>query len=274
MFTHPQMNPIALSLGEIPLPFSDNSLPLDIHWYSLMYLVAFGLGWFMARWRAARPASGWRPQEVDDVVFYLILGVILGGRLGYVLFYQFEAFLQNPLMLIQLWNGGMSFHGGFIGVLVAFWYFARKSGRRFLQVSDFLAPFFPIGMGAVRFGNFVNGELWGRVTDVPWAMVYPFVDDQPRHPNQIYQILGEGVILFLIIWVYSRRPRPVGAVTGLFGLCYGIYRFVVEFFRQPDGHLGFIAFEWMTMGQLLSIPMVIIGALILWVSLHQSSRAT
>lgn len=261
MFQYPNIDPVAVSLG-----------PLKIHWYGITYLVAFVVGWALASYRAGKPQSGWKSSEVGDVVFYIALGVILGGRLGSILFYNFSGFLQDPLMLLRIWEGGMSFHGGFLGVLVAFYLYARNTGRTFFEVADFLAPMFPIGLGAGRIGNFINGELWGRVTDVPWSMVYPHVDGQPRHPNQIYQFIGEGIILFLIVWIYSRKPRPTMAVSGLFVLCYGIYRFLIEFVREPDKEIGFIAFNWLTMGQVLSLPMVLIGALVMYVAYRNMAK--
>ncbi|MBX2879180.1 MAG: prolipoprotein diacylglyceryl transferase [Granulosicoccus sp.] len=256
MLTYPNIDPVALSLG-----------PLKIHWYGITYLVAFVGGWWLARYRARKPGSGWTEDEVADVVFYIALGVIVGGRVGSVLFYNTDQFLQNPLIIFQIWNGGMSFHGGFLGVIVAFYLYARKTGRSFFQVADFLAPMFPLGLGAGRIGNFINGELWGRVTDVPWGMIVPaFQDGLPRHPNQLYQFFCEGVILFAIVWFFSRKPRPTMAVSGMFVLCYGIYRFLIEFVRQPDEHLGFVAFDWMTMGQVLSLPMIIVGGALLFLS--------
>lgn len=263
MLTYPQIDPVALSLG-----------PVKIHWYGLTYLVGFVGGWYLARRRASRPNSGWNPDEIGDLVFYIALGVILGGRIGSILFYNFEEFSQDPLMLLRIWEGGMSFHGGFIGVLVAFWLYARNTGRRFFEVADFLAPVFPVGLGAGRIGNFINGELWGRVTDVPWGMVFPHVDSQARHPNQLYQFFFEGVVLFAIMWIYSSKPRPTMAVSGLFGVAYGIYRFMIEFVREPDAHLGFIAFDWLTMGQLLSLPMIIIGALLMIMAYRKGEVAT
>ena len=261
MLTFPNIDPVALSLG-----------PVKIHWYGLMYLIAFVAGWWLARLRARQPGSGWNEDEVADVVFYIALGVILGGRIGSILFYNFSAFTEDPLMLLRIWEGGMSFHGGFIGVVIAFFLYARNTNRSFFQVADFLAPMFPLGLGAGRVGNFINGELWGRVTDVPWGMVFPGAGDAPRHPNQIYQFLGEGVILFIIVWVYSSKPRPTMAVSGLFCIVYGIYRFLVEFVREPDAHLGFIAFDWLTMGQLLSLPMVLIGLLLMWLAHTDTTR--
>lgn len=255
MLQYPQIDPVAIELG-----------PLAIHWYGITYLVAFLAGWWLAKYRASQPNSGWKPDEIGDVVFYIVLGVVVGGKLGSALFYQTEALLSNPLQTLNPMNGGMSFHGGFIGVLVAFWLYGRTTKRTFFEVADFIAPAFPIGLGAGRVGNFINGELWGRVTDVPWAMVYPHVGPEPRHPNQIYQIIGEGIILFLIVWWFSSKPRPRMAVSGVFVLCYGIYRFLVEFVREPDGHLGFVALDWLTMGQILSLPMVLFGATLLYLA--------
>ncbi|MCL4153966.1 UNVERIFIED_CONTAM: hypothetical protein GTU68_001307 [Idotea baltica] len=253
MLQYPQIDPVAIELG-----------PLAIHWYGITYLVAFLAGWWLAKYRAAKPNSGWDPDEIGDIVFYIVLGVIIGGKLGSALFYQTEELFSNPLQTLNPMNGGMSFHGGFVGVLVAFWLYGLATKRTFFQVADFIAPAFPIGLGAGRVGNFINGELWGRVTDVPWGMVFPHVDNQVRHPNQIYQIIGEGIILFLLVWWFSSKPRPRMAVSGFFALCYGIYRFLVEFVREPDGHLGFIALDWLTMGQVLSVPMIVIGAALLF----------
>jgi len=255
MLQYPEINPVAIELG-----------PLAIHWYGITYLVAFLAGWWLARYRASKPDSGWLPDEIGDIVFYIVLGVVVGGKLGSAVFYQTEALIADPLRTLNPMNGGMSFHGGFIGVLVAFWLYGRKTGRSFFQVADFIAPAFPIGLGAGRVGNFINGELWGRVTDVPWGMVFPHVGPEPRHPNQLYQIVGEGIILFLLVWIYSSKPRPTMAVSGFFAFCYGIYRFLVEFVREPDAHLGFVALDWLTMGQILSVPMILIGALLMYLA--------
>ncbi len=262
MLQYPQIDPVAVQLG-----------PVAIHWYGLTYLFAFLAGWWLAKYRASRPGSGWQPAEIGDIVFYIVLGVVIGGKLGSALFYQTEQLLSDPLRTLNPMNGGMSFHGGFLGVLVAFWLYGRSTNRTFFQVADFIAPAFPIGLGAGRVGNFINGELWGRVTDVPWAMVYPHVDSQPRHPNQIYQIIGEGVILFLLVWWFSSKPRPRMAVSGFFVMCYGIYRFLVEFVREPDGHLGFIALDWLTMGQVLSVPMILVGMALLFFA-YKNKAAT
>lgn len=249
MLQYPEIDPVAIAIG-----------PLQVHWYGLMYLFGFVAAWWLGTRRAARPGSGWTAQQVSDLVFYSALGVIVGGRVGYTLFYNFSGFLNDPVSLVKLWQGGMSFHGGALGVLVAFGVFARKAGKRYFEVADFIVPMVPIGLCAGRIGNFINGELWGRATDVPWAMVFPNDPSQlARHPSQLYQSLMEGLLLFIVLWLYSARPRPAGAVTGLFGVGYGTARIIGEFFRQPDAHIGFIAFDWLTMGMLLSTPMVIIG---------------
>lgn len=264
MLQYPDINPVALELG-----------PLAIHWYGVTYLVAFLAGWWLATHRASKPGSGWDPEEIGDAVFYIVLGVIAGGKLGSLLFYQTDQLFSDPLGTLNPFASGgwrgMSFHGGFIGVLVAFWLYGRKTGRSFFQVSDFFAPAFPIGLGAGRIGNFINGELYGRITDVPWGMVFPHAGPEPRHPNQIYQFLCEGVLLFILIWWFSSKPRPRMAVSGLFVLAYGFYRFMIEFVRQPDAHLGFVAFDWLTMGQLLSVPMVLIGVTLIWLGYQREA---
>ncbi len=248
MLTYPQIDPVALELG-----------PLKIHWYGLMYLLGFAAAWWLARSRARQPGSGWTDEQVSDLIFWCALGVVLGGRFGYVLFYGFDQFLRDPLWLFALWTGGMSFHGGLIGVIVAMWLFGRRQGKGFLQVADFTAPLVPIGLALGRLGNFIGGELWGRAADVPWAMVFPRADALARHPSQLYQFALEGVALFVMLWWFSSRPRPAGAVAGLFLVGYGLFRFSAEFFREPDAHLGFIALDWLTMGQLLSLPMLLLG---------------
>jgi len=263
MLKYPEIDPVAVSLG-----------PLDIRWYGLMYLLGFLSGYLLLAKRAAMPNSGWTKEEVSDIIFYGAMGVILGGRAGYVLFYKFSDFLNDPIMLIQVWNGGMSFHGGAIGVVLAIWLFSRKTGKGLFDILDFGVPIVPIGLGAGRIGNFIGGELWGRVTDSPLGMVFPTGGPLPRHPSQLYQAALEGVALFTILWLFSRTNRPKYAVTGMFCLWYGVFRFVVEFVRQPDAHLGFIAFEWLTMGQLLSVPLVGVGALLLFIAYRQPQVAT
>lgn len=248
MLIHPQFDPVAIQLG-----------PLSIHWYGLMYLIGFLSLLWLGKWRAKRhPEAGWKSSEMDDILFYGALGVIIGGRLGYCLFYQPAYYLSHPLEIAYLWQGGMSFHGGFLGVLAAMVFFARKTGKRWLAVMDFVAPLVPIGLGAGRMGNFINGELWGRTTDVAWGMVFPQVDNLVRHPSQLYQFALEGVVLFILLWWYSSKPRPVGAVSGLFLIGYGTFRFLVEFTREPDSFLGLLALN-MSMGQWLSLPMIVVG---------------
>jgi phosphatidylglycerol:prolipoprotein diacylglycerol transferase len=259
MLVHPQFDPIAISLG-----------PLAVRWYGLMYLVAFLAVIFLGRMRAKRDAwRGWVPRDLDDALFYGVLGVILGGRLGYVLFYKLDYYAAHPLEILYIWQGGMSFHGGFLGVLIAMVLFARKKHMRWLGVMDFIAPLVPPGLAAGRLGNFINAELWGRATDGPWAMIFPNVDNVPRHPSQLYELALEGVALFFVLWWFSRRPRPIGAVSALFLIGYGFARFAVEFTREPDSFLGLLAFGW-TMGQWLSLPMILVGFWLLWWSYRQS----
>ena len=255
MIAYPEIEPVAFSLG-----------PLKVHWYGLMYLAGFALALWLGSVRARASNGLWRPEQVSDLVFYGAIGVILGGRCGYVIFYHFDYFVRDPLWLFRVWDGGMSFHGGLIGVLVAMWLYGRTLGKSFFQVTDFLAPMVPLGLGLGRIGNFIGGELWGRATDVPWAMVFPTDPSQlVRHPSQLYQFFLEGMVLFAVLWCYSARPRPRMAVSGLFLVIYGLARIAVEFVREPDAQLGFIAFDWLTMGQLLSVPMVAAGvAMMVW----------
>ena len=267
MLQYPDIDPVAFSLG-----------PLTVHWYGITYLVAFMAGWWLAKYRASRPGSGWNPDEIGDAVFYIVIGVIVGGKLGSLLFYQTDLLFSHPLQALNPFSEygfrGMSFHGGFLGVLVAFWLYARHTKRGFYQVADFFAPAFPIGLGAGRIGNFINGELYGRITDVPWGMVgFPGAGPEPRHPNQLYQFFCEGVILFVIVWVFSSKPRPARAVSGVFVITYAIYRFLIEFVRQPDADLGFIAFNWLTMGQLLSFPMMLFGLYLLYTAYNSKQAA-
>ena len=249
MLTHPNIDPVAVSIG-----------PLSVHWYGIMYLVGFAAAWWLAGKRTAVAGAPMARKDVDDLIFYSALGVVLGGRFGYVLFYNFDKFLADPLWLLKVWEGGMSFHGGLIGVILAMFFYARHLNVSLGRLLDFVAPLVPIGLGMGRIGNFIGQELWGRASDVPWAMV--FTNDPeglPRHPSQLYQAGLEGLLLFVILWVYSSRPRPEWAVGGLFVTCYGCFRFFVEFFRQPDSHIGFDAFGWLTRGQLLSLPMIMAG---------------
>jgi phosphatidylglycerol:prolipoprotein diacylglycerol transferase len=250
MLVHPQFNPVAFSIG-----------PLHVHWYGLTYLVAFGLFLWLAMLRARQPwnaQAGWTRAAVEDLLFYGVLGVIVGGRLGYVLFYKFP---DNPLEVFAIWKGGMSFHGGLLGVLAAMAFYAWRRGRRFFDVTDLVAPCVPLGLASGRIGNFINGELWGRPADpsLPWAMVFPQSgSDLPRHPSQLYQVALEGLLLFVLLWLFARRPRPLGMVSGVFLIGYGVLRFIAEYFREPDSFLGLLALN-MSMGQWLCVPMVLAG---------------
>jgi len=248
MLIHPQFDPIAIHLGSF-----------GIHWYGLMYLTGFVAFITLGRWRIAHQNwQNWTPQMLDDALFFGALGVILGGRLGYVLFYQPAYFIEHPLQIFALWQGGMSFHGGFLGVLAAMVVFSRKYQKPWLSIMDFVAPLVPIGLGAGRMGNFINGELWGRPTDVPWGMVFPRVDGLTRHPSQLYEFGLEGIVLFGLLWWYSSKPRPAGTISALFLLGYGSFRFIAEFTREPDSYLGLLSLG-MSMGQWLSLPMIIFG---------------
>ena len=266
MLSYPDIDPVALSLG-----------PLKVHWYGLMYLLAFAGVWVLGRHRASRPGSQWDARMVDDVVFYGVVGTVLGGRLGYMLFYGFDQLVANPLSALRIWEGGMSFHGGLIGVLTALWLFGRHRDLGFWRVTDFIAPLVPPGLFAGRIGNFINGELWGHPTDFPWGVRVPCEKlgeycrglppgtewSPPLHASQLYEAAMEGLALFLILWLFSAKPRPTMAVSGLFLLCYGIFRFVVEFVRLPDAHIGYLAFDWLTMGQALTLPMILVGMFLL-----------
>jgi len=249
----PVIDPIIFSIG-----------PVSLRWYGTMYLIGFLAAMFMANKAADRSNGLWTRDQVSDLLFYGFLGVILGGRVGYVLFYQFEYFLSDPLYLLEIWQGGMSFHGGLLGVILAIFIFARKTNKSFLAVGDFVAPLVPIGLGMGRLGNFINAELWGRQTDVSWAMVFPTDPLQvPRHPSQLYEFALEGVILFAILYIISRKTRSLGLASGAFLIGYGVFRSIVEFFREPDAHLG-LYFSFISKGQILSIPMILVGILIIY----------
>jgi phosphatidylglycerol:prolipoprotein diacylglycerol transferase len=249
----PVIDPIIFSIG-----------PVSLRWYGTMYLIGFLAAMFMANKAADRSNGLWTRDQVSDLLFYGFLGVILGGRVGYVLFYQFEYFLSDPLYLFEIWQGGMSFHGGLLGVILAVFIFARKTKKSFLTVGDFVAPLVPIGLGMGRLGNFINAELWGRQTDVSWAMVFPTDPLQvPRHPSQLYEFALEGVVLFAIVYIISRRTRSPGLASGAFLIGYGVFRSIVEFFREPDAHLG-LYFSFISKGQILSIPMILVGMLIIY----------
>lgn len=245
---YPHIDPVALQIG-----------PLAIHWYGLMYLAGFGMAWLLGRWRVRHMPGQLDLRDLEDIIFYGVIGVILGGRLGYVLFYKLDEYLAHPLSVFSIWQGGMSFHGGLIGVTLAMLLFARKRNMTLLQIGDFVAPLVPLGLAAGRLGNFINGELWGRPTTMPWGMSFPAAPDQlARHPSQLYEMGLEGFALFVLVWWFARKPRPTGQTSAVFLMGYGVFRFVLEFTREPDDYLGLLA-AGLSMGQILSIPMVIIG---------------
>lgn len=244
MLVHPQFDPVAFSLG-----------PLAVRWYGLMYLAGFGAAWWLGARRISQGAAPINRTQFDDLLFLGVLGVILGGRLGYVLFYQPAHYAEHPLEIFAVWQGGMSFHGGLLGVMLAMGFAAWRHRVDYLRMMDFVAPLVPLGLAAGRLGNFINGELWGRVTDVPWGMVFRGAGDAPRHPSQLYEFALEGVSLFILLWWFSFRPRLRGQVSALFLLGYGVFRFIAEFAREPDAYLGFLALGF-TMGQWLCVPMI------------------
>lgn len=253
MLIYPAIDPVAFYLGSWP-----------VYWYGLMYLIGFLGGWGVLSLRLRfRKEKEFTQDQLSDIVFAAALGAIVGGRIGYMFFYDWHALITNPLLLFQTWKGGMSFHGGLLGVVVALTLCARKMKKPFLALTDFIAPAVPIGLGAGRIGNFINSELWGRVTTEPWGMLFPNGGPLPRHPSQLYEVLLEGILLFIILWLFSRKPRPLGAVSGLFAIMYGFFRYVVEFFREPDAQMGYVAFGWMTQGQLLSLPLILVGIALL-----------
>lgn len=259
----PVIDPIIFSIG-----------PVALRWYGMMYLIGFLGAMFIANKAADKSGGEWTRDQVSDLLFYGFLGVILGGRIGYVFFYQFDYFLAEPLYLFKIWAGGMSFHGGLLGVIAAVYIFARKTNKSFLRVGDFVVPLVPIGLGMGRLGNFINAELWGRQTDVPWAMVFPTDSLQlPRHPSQLYEFFLEGVVLFAILTVVTRKPRSLGLASGIFLIGYGVFRTIIEFFREPDAHLG-LYFSFISKGQILSIPMILAGMLIIYIGYLSQEKST
>ena len=254
MLIHPQFDPVVVHVG-----------PLAVRWYGLMYLLAFVLVLVLGRHRIRTQSwLGLTVRDLDDMLFFGVIGVVLGGRMGYILFYKLADYLHEPLHILYVWEGGMSFHGGFLGVILAMLWLAHSRGKSWMAVTDFIAPLVPLGLGAGRIGNFINAELWGRPTDVPWAMLFPNIDNLPRHPSQLYEFALEGLALFALLWWFSSKPRPMAAVSGLFLLGYGILRFFVEYTREPDGFLGLLALGF-SMGQWLSVPMALSGVgLLAW----------
>lgn len=259
MLTYPEIDPIIFSIGSI-----------KIRWYGLMYVIAFLFAWWLARRRGARDDAPVNAEQVDDLMFYGMLGVILGGRIGYAVFYGTDQLLSDPLYLFKITEGGMSFHGGLVGVLLAMWLYGRKLGHSIWTITDFVAPIVPQGLGFGRIGNFINGELWGKPTDVPWAFN---VNGQVLHPSMLYEALLEGFVLFAILWWYTAKPRPYMAPSGLFLLLYGVFRFIIEFYRVPDAHLGYLALDWVTMGQVLTVPMIAAGAIMMFLGYRSNGEA-
>lgn len=252
MLIYPDLNPVALEVG-----------PIRVYWYGLMYLISFVSCWALVRYRVAQGRGPLTQEAVSDLMlFWAPIGAIVGGRLGYVFFYHFDFFIQNPVYLFQIWEGGMSFHGGLLGVIAAFVWCAKRQKVSLWDVADLVAPAVPVGLGLGRIGNFINAELWGRVSDVPWAMIFPGGGPLARHPTQLYEALLEGLAMWVLLWLYSAKPQPRTAVSGMFLLLYGMFRFVIEFFREPDVHLGLLFSNTLTMGQILSIPMVLLGLVI------------
>ncbi|HEY3850979.1 MAG TPA: prolipoprotein diacylglyceryl transferase [Steroidobacteraceae bacterium] len=258
MLTYPHINPIAISIGPL---FGIG--PLKIHWYGIMYLIGFVAAWLLARHRARKPGSTWTALDIDDLIFYCAMGVILGGRIGWCIFYGHDVIAENWLNIFHIWDGGMSFHGGMLGVMAAVWLFARIKKKHFADVLDFVAPLPGIGLMAGRFGNFINGELWGKPTTLPWGFRVMDPDGQMvvRHPSQLYEATLEGLVLFLVLWWFTSKPRPRLAPTGLFLVLYGLARFTVEWVRLPDANIGYLAGDWLTMGMLLTMPMILVGAI-------------
>lgn len=266
MLTYPEINPVALQIGPV---FGWQGFA--IHWYGIMYLVGFLLAFWLCHYRRAKVVPPWTTEQIIDLLFYVALGVIFGGSLGYFLFYEPARLLSSPWHVFKFWEPGRSFHGGLIGVLVAIFVYCRVHKRRFWDVGDFIAPAIPIGLATGRLGNFINSELWGRVTEVPWGMVFPNGGIFPRHPSQLYEFFLEGVVLFLILIWYVRKPRPSGSVSALFLIFYGLFRYSVEFVREPDQTQGFVLGDFLTMGQALSLPMILFGLALLWYAKHNKA---
>lgn len=275
MLRHPNIDPVIFSIWE-----------LKIRWYSLSYIAGFLLAYFLGKHRAKQANSGWTTQEVSDLIFNCAVGLVVGARVGYILFYNAGAMLDNFWVLFKVWEGGMSFHGGLIGVILAAWLFGRKTKKGFFGVTDFLVPLAPLGIFCGRMANFINAELWGRKTDVAWGMEFPIKTldpstgqttiswTDPRHASQLYEGFLEGIVLFIILWIYSSKPRPAMAVSAVFLIFYGLFRTFVEFFREPDAHIEFVAFNWLTMGQLLSAPMIIAGLTLLFFAYKMEKKKT
>jgi phosphatidylglycerol:prolipoprotein diacylglycerol transferase len=259
LFQYPEFDPVAISLG-----------PLQVRWYGLMYLAGFIVAWLGMRSRAQKPWSPIKPEQVDDIVFYAALGAIIGGRIGYMLVYGTQELLADPRSLYRVWQGGMSFHGGLAGVLIGMWIYGRYVGQRFFVLGDFIAPWAPAGLMLGRIGNFINGELWGKPTDSAWGVVY---HGQARHASQLYEAFLEGLVLLVIVWGYTRKPRPTMAASGVFLLGYGVFRSIVEFVRVPDIQLGYLALGWLTMGQILSLPLIVAGLVLLWLAYRRGAVA-
>ncbi|MGB6103816.1 MAG: prolipoprotein diacylglyceryl transferase [Pusillimonas sp.] len=261
MLQYPHIDPVALQIG-----------PVAVHWYGLMYLIGFAMVWLLGRWRIQQGKTDLSLRDLEDLIFYCVMGVVAGGRLGYVLFYKPAEYLAKPIEIFYLWQGGMSFHGGLIGVIVVLLLFARKRNKTLLEIGDFIAPLIPLGLAAGRLGNFINGELWGRPTHAPWGMVFPQSGDGlARHPSQLYEMGLEGFALFALVWWFARKPRPAGQVSALFLMGYGVFRFLVEFTREPDEYLGLLT-AGLSMGQLLSLPMILAGLIIFVLSARKSIR--
>ncbi|HET7569886.1 MAG TPA: prolipoprotein diacylglyceryl transferase [Gammaproteobacteria bacterium] len=278
MLTYPEIDPIAFSIG-----------PLAVHWYGIMYLVGFAGGYGVNWLRIKRkPGYHWNAEQLGDLLFYVVLGIVIGGRLGYVLFYNLPFYFAHPEHILFVWDGGMSFHGGLLGVLVAMGVYARRFHRSFWDIMDFIAPAVPIGLGTGRIGNFINGELWGKVSHLPWAMRLPCYDGRfmdrychgvptgysaPHIPNQLYEAFLEGLVMFVVLWWFSAKPRPRMAVSGLFALLYGVFRFSIGFERLPDPQVGYLAFGWLTMGQALSLPLIVVGIVLIGLAYHRKRFA-